>query len=115
MYQAITTFLLCLALAGVAASLVKALRLELSMPATWILIFAAAVIASAASIGISATRHAGTGFTTSHGWPRPFYVRYLSETGVESHGWSLIYFLGNTLVFTGIMLILWTAWKLVRR
>ena len=115
LYQAIAIFLVSLTLAACAASLVTTLRLELAKPVIWIRIFAAAVIGSAASTGIAATRHAGTGFTTSHGWPKPFYFRYLSETGGESHGWSFIYFLGNSSLFAGVILILWTAWRLARR
>jgi hypothetical protein len=91
------------------------LRSEFSKWVTWIVILAAALIASAASTVIAATRHAGTGFTTSHGWPKPLYFRYLSETGAEGYGWSFIYFIGNRSVFAGAILTLWTAWRLARR
>jgi hypothetical protein len=115
MYQAIATFLLCVALTGVAASRVLAVRLELLKPVTWIVILAAAAVASAASNIISTTRHAGTGFTTSHGWPKPFFFRYLSATGEESYGWDAIYFVGNALAFAGPLLVLWTVYRLIRR
>ena len=115
MYQAIAIFLVSLTLAACAASLVTTLRLELAKPVIWVRIFAAAVIGSAASTGIAATRHAGTGFTTSHGWPKPFYFRYLSETGERSDGWDLLYFTGNSLVFAGALLVLWSLWQISRR
>ena len=115
MYQAITIFLLSLALTGIAAGFVTGLRSSLSKPPIWLAMLAAAGVASAASAVVASTRRAGTGFTTSRGWPKPFYFRYLSETGGQSDGWSFIYFLGNSLVFTGAALILFTLWRLDRR
>jgi hypothetical protein len=115
MHQAIAVFLLSLALTGVAASFVTALRLDLLRPVIWIAIFAAGFVASAASALVITTRHAGTGFTTSHGWPKSFYFLHVSETGGESHGWSFLYFLGNSLACIGTVLILWAGWRLLRR
>ena len=115
MYQAITFFLLALAIAGAAAALVPRLRPGLAKPIPWLVMLALGAAASAASALVSATRHSGTGFTTSHGWPKPFYFRYLGETGSQSDGLSVLYFLGNTLVFTAALLVLWTIWRLARR
>lgn len=113
MHQAIILFLAALILAGIAAAAVRPLRSGLVRPMLWILMIAAA--ASGISALVSSRRHSGTGFTTSFGWPKPFYFRYLDEAGRQSDGFSLIYFLGNSLVFAALLLIVWTAQRLVRR
>lgn len=114
-YQALCSFFLALAVASLTAVFVPRLRRSLSRPIVWIGLLAAGSAASLVSALVASTRHAGTGFTTSHGWPKPFYFRYLDEAGGVSEGWSALYFLGNSLVCAGAALLLWTAWQLSRR
>ena len=115
MYQALSLFFLALALASLAAIVVPRLRRSLSQPIVWIGLAAAGSAASLLSAFVASTRHAGTGFTTSHGWPKPFYFLYLDEAGAVREGWSVLYFVGNSLLFAGAALLLWTAWQLSRR
>ena len=115
MYQALTLFVLALALAILAVVFAPRLRLRLSRPIVWSGVLAAGAAASLLSAFVASTRHAGTGFTTSHGWPKPFYFLYLDEAGARSDGWSVLYFVGNSLLFAGAALLLWTAWQLSRR
>ncbi len=115
MHQAISLFVAALAIAGIAAFVVRSERSALSRLTVSIVILAMAGAASGLSALVAYTRHSGTGFTTSFGWPKPFYFHYLDEAGRRSEGWSVVYFLGNSLVFAAVLLILWTAWRLVRR
>jgi hypothetical protein len=115
MYQTIGIFTLSLLLTAFAAALVQPLRRSLTRPATWLALIGVAGAASAASAFVAGTRRAGTGFTTSFGWPKPFYFRYLSETGERSDGWDPLYFTGNSLVFAGALMVLWSVWQLGRR
>jgi hypothetical protein len=115
MYQTIAIFILSLLLTGVIAAFVQPLRESLMRSGAWLTLLAVAGATSAASAFVASTRRAGTGFTTSHGWPKPFYFRYLSETGERSDGWDLVYFTGNLLVFFGALLVLWSIWQLSRR
>lgn len=115
MHQAIAIFCVSLLFAGLAALFAKRTRTALSKPLNLILIASLGAASSGVSALVATTRHAGTGFTTSHGWPKPFYFRYLSETGERSEGWSALYFIGNAMVFTACVSILWTAWSLSRR
>ncbi len=115
MYQALAIFAAAVLFASISAAIVKRLKTDLLRPMFWLLLIAAAVLLCAASALVERTRHAGTGLTTSYGWPKPFYFRYLSETGERSDGWEFIYLAGNCLVFVGGLLMLWTIWRLARR
>lgn len=115
MHQVLMMFVAAVLLAAGSGQLVNRLRSDLLRPTSWLLLFAVAGSLSAASGVIEKTRHTGTGFTTAHGWPKPFYFQYLSETGAQSHGWSLLYFVGNSLAFAGGLLMLWTIWRVARR
>ena len=115
MYQALAIFAAAVLFAGVSAAAVKRLRTDLLRPRFWLPLLSAAVAFSAASALVEETRRAGTGLTSSYGWPKPFYFRYLSETGVRSDGWEFIYLAGNCLVFVGGLLTAWTIWRLARR
>jgi hypothetical protein len=64
---------------------------------------------------VSDSRRTGTGVTTSYGWPKSFYFRYLSEAGELSDGYSFIYFVGNTLALAGHLLTAWVGWRFIRR
>jgi hypothetical protein len=115
MYQTIGIFTLSLLLTAFVATFVQPLRRSLTRPGAWLALIGVAGTASAASAYVAGTRRAGTGFTTSFGWPKPFYFRYLSETGERSDGWDLLYFTGNSLVFAGALLLLWSVWQISRR
>jgi hypothetical protein len=115
MYQTITFFLLSLVLAAAMAIIRRPLRGSLISTGLWLTALAIAGTLSAASAIVASTRRAGTGFTTSHGWPKPFYFRYSRESGEVSHGWDLLYFIGNSLVFAGVVIVLWSLWQFSRR
>lgn len=102
-------------MAGVATTVLPRLRNDLRRPVLWTVIGAAACAGSGLSALVARTRHSGTGFTTDHGWPKPFHFRYLSETGERTDGWSLVHFLGNAGIYLGVALIAWTLWRSVRR
>jgi hypothetical protein len=114
MYQTIIIFMFCLVVTGAFATFVKPLRDSLAGPLTWLALIAAASTSSAVSLLVSTTRHSGTGLATSYGWPKPFYFRYLSEIGHQSCGLDAIYFIGNSLAFSGALLIVWAVWKISR-
>src|SRR5687768_14019538 len=115
MLQALAIFGCSLAVALLAAGLRRQPREQLKQPRFWLFLLAGAAASSATSALVASSRRAGTGFTTSHGWPKPFYFRYLSETGVRSQGWDALYFAGNSLAWAGALLVLWSAWRLLRR
>jgi hypothetical protein len=115
MHQAVLAFILALTLTGLGACFRARVKSDLLRLRFWLALGAAAGAGSAASILVSGVRRAGTGITTSYGWPKPFYFRYLSEIGERSDGYSLIYFVGNSLALAGALLIAWTAWRFVRR
>jgi hypothetical protein len=115
MYQALAIFAAGMLFASISGAILKRLKTDLLRTRFWLPLIAAAVFLSAASALVETTRHAGTGLTTSYGWPKPFYFRYLSETGGRSGGWEFIYFAGNCLVFLGGLLMLSTIWRLARR
>ena len=115
MYQALALFVLSLVLTGAGATFMKPLRDSLVRHGFWLTVFAVGGATSAVSAFVASTRRAGTGFTTSHGWPKPFYFRYLSETGERSDGLAAMFFAGNSLVFVAASLVFWTAWRFSRR
>jgi hypothetical protein len=114
MHDAVLVFLVGLMLTGSGACFRSRLRMDLLRPGFWLALAAAAGACSAASLLASASRRAGTGITTSYGWPKSFYFRYVSEIGERSDGYSLIYFAGNLLALAGALLIAWTGWRLIR-
>jgi hypothetical protein len=115
MHEAIAVFVVAVTLAGVGARFAARLRSDLLQLRFWRALAAAAGLTSAASLLVSATRAAGTGVTTSYGWPKPFYFRFLSETGDRGDGVSFIYFVGNSLAIGGALLIAWAGWRIIRR
>lgn len=115
MYQALAAFIAALLLACAAGAFVERLRADLLRPVFWLCLSAIAAAISAASSLVSRTRHAGTGMTTGHGWPKPFYFSHVDETGAASHGLDVLYFCGNTAAIAGVLLSLWTIWRSFRR
>ena len=113
--QTIFIFSVALALAA-AASLVRAdLRRRLTSPRGWAALAGAALFLSAASWLLSSRDAAGTGTVTRNGWPKPFHFGWESwedASGFES--FSLLYFIGNSLVYAGALLLIWTLAALAR-
>lgn len=105
LHQTIALFLIALIVAGFS----RAVRTDFKRPRFWLVLIAASTAMSAASAAVARTRHSGTGFTTSYGWPKPFYFHYLSEGGELTRGWDAIYFAGNAMVFASALLIVWTV------
>lgn len=114
-YQALILFATAAAFSGACTGWSSRLKADWVRTRFWGRLLAASAVLSLLSALVLQTRHAGTGLTTEHGWPKPFYFQYLSETGAWSHGSSIIYFIGNMLVFAAALLSLWTIWRLVRR
>jgi hypothetical protein len=114
-HHAIVAFVAALTSAWVVACFVPKLRSDLLRPGFWLTLIAFAGVSGSASLLVSATRGAGTGMTTSYGWPKPFYFRYLSEAGDQTAGYSLVYFAGNALALSGALLVAWAGWRIVRR
>ena len=115
MFEALAIFLVSLAAAGMAATINEPVRCGVSRPLFWVALGGAAAFASALSVVVASSRRAGTGFTTSYGWPKPFYFRYLSETGETTDGFELIYMVGNSAVFAGALLLVWTVCRIMIR
>jgi hypothetical protein len=114
-HLALLVFVLAMGVTVVAAARMGRLRGDVRRARFWLLLSTLAATISAASALVSSTRHAGTGFTTSYGWPKPYYFRYLSETGDQSSGFVLLYFAGNTLAVAGALLILWILCRAAQR
>ncbi|HYG49215.1 MAG TPA: hypothetical protein VD846_14885 [Allosphingosinicella sp.] len=100
-------------LALVAAAFVPRLRRDLRRPAFWAGLIAIACLPSAASALVARTGHAGTGFVTRHGWPKPFWFDHLRETGERFASFEPLYFAGNVLVYAAILLVAWTLWRIL--
>jgi len=63
-------------------------------------IFAGALAFSLFSLVITDTRSAGMGTHRSHGFPRPFYFRWVGvDGGGGSNGVNWLYFLENWLIY----------------
>jgi hypothetical protein len=88
----------------------------LADPRTWLWSFGVGVPASAASALIAHDRHAGTGISRDHGWPKPFWFQWQSwENSAQSQGFNALYFVGNAAVWAAALLALLALVRLVRR
>src|SRR5688500_11107935 len=112
LHQTIAAFTAALLLALLAAAFVPKLKGELRRPAFWPILFLLACVPSAASALVAETGHAGTGFVTRHGWPKPFLFDNLRETGERFTNFEPLYFAGNALVYAAVLLLAWTAWRI---
>jgi hypothetical protein len=114
MYQTIAAFTAAALLALLAAAFVPRLKRDLTRLPFWPALAAASAGLSAASAVIAETGHAGTGFVTRQGWPKPFRFEFAGEHGARSTGFEPIYFAGNMLVYAAVLLTAWTAWRILR-
>lgn len=114
LHQTIGVFAAAALLTLLTAAFVPRLNGDLRRPAFWPALIALACVPSAASALFAETGHAGTGFVTRHGWPKPFRFHFVSELGERETDFEPLYFAGNALVYAAILLLAWTAWRLVR-
>lgn len=115
MHETLAAFALALVSALAAAGLVPRLGRDLRRPLFWTVLLAAAALAGAASALVAETGHAGTGFVTRHGWPKPFLFEFVAETGERKRGFEALYFAGNALAWSAALLAAWTVARLVSR
>lgn len=115
MHQTIAAFAASALIAFLVAAFVPRLKGELRRPDSWLALIALAAAASAASALVAETGHAGTGFVTRHGWPKPFWFDTVRETGERFASFEPLYFAGNMLVYAAVLLVAWTVWRLFRK
>ena len=113
-HTALVVFVVGLVTFSVVATRNLRARADLRSRSFWTVVLAAAGIFSLVSCLRAGSRHAGTGVTTSSGWPKSFYFQYVSEAGEQSKGWSLLCFAANTAFYAGSILLAWAVWRLYR-
>ena len=111
MHQTLAAFAAAALLALLAAAFAPRLKSDLRRSSFWSAIAVSASLASAASAAVAETGHAGTGFVTRHGWPKPFCFESAGEYGERSTSFEPLYFAGNALAYAAILLLAWTAWR----
>lgn len=114
LHQAIEAFLAALLLAFAAAVFRPRLEAELGRPRFWLILICSASLAGAASALVARTGHAGTGFVTRHGWPKPYWFDFVGEHGERSASFEPLYFAGNMLAYAAILLTARVLWRLLR-
>src|SRR5688500_579350 len=115
LHQTIAAFTAALLPALLAAAFVPKLKGELRRWAFWPILFLLACAGSAASALAAETGHAGSGFVSRHGWPKPFLFDNLRETGERFTSVEPLYFAGNALAHTAVLLLAWPAWRTALR
>jgi hypothetical protein len=115
MFQILTAALTVLLLALAVSMRVPRMRADMTRPLFWALQMGTALLLSLASLTQSETGHAGTGFITRYGWPKPFYFVTHPETGAIMEAWALVYFIGNACAYGALLLLGWTAWRVLPR
>jgi hypothetical protein len=115
MYQIMPIILAALLVALIVAKRVASLRVDLASLNFWGRVGASASLFSFISLIYGKTTHAGTGLITRYGWPKPFYFINYPEFGAPFGGWGFIYFVGNSAFYGAVLLLLWTAWRSMRR
>jgi membrane associated rhomboid family serine protease len=113
LHQAITAFGAALLLAFVVAIFRPRLEAELGRLRFWLVLMGCAGLASAASWLVAETGHAGTGFVTRHGWPKPWWFDFVGEHGDRSTSLEPLYFAGNMLAHASVLLLAWSLWRLL--
>jgi hypothetical protein len=114
LHHAITSFLAAVLFALAAAIFRPGLEADLGRLRFWSILLSCASAASGASALVAGTGHAGTGFVTRHGWPKPYWFEYLGETGERSTGFEPLYFAGNVLAWAAALLLCRTSWRILR-
>jgi hypothetical protein len=115
MFQTVAAFLAAALLAFlVAAALRPEFRAKLLAIRFWLALAGLASLASAVSALVEETGHAGTGFVTRRGWPKPYWFDFAGEHGERSTSFDPLYFAGNALGWGAALLLAWTAWRVVR-
>lgn len=114
LHQAMTAFAAALLLAFVVAIFRPRLEAELGRLRFWLLLMCCASLASAVSALAAETVHAGTGFVTRHGWPKPYWFDFLGENGDRSTSFEPLYFAGNMLAHASVLLLAWSLGRLLR-
>lgn len=115
LFETIAAFAVAAILAALISTFKPRLLADLRSFRFWAALMAFAALISAVSTLVGKTRHAGTGFTTSDGWPKPFYFSFLGEDGLRTSDFEPLYFFGNSLFYSAILLIVWSAWRLMRK
>ncbi len=115
MFETLLLFALAVTLSSVMTLRSERLRQDFRTQRILLSLLGVALALSAASTLIAERGHAGTGFIVRHGWPKSFFYRLTSETGERSQGFEPLYFAGNTLVYLGALLLLWSLVRLARR
>ena len=106
LHQCIALFLVSLVLAALAAVRMPRVGVRLRRPVVWAGLALAASAASALSGLAAKTGHAGTGFVTRHGWPKPYLFRFAAEDGARTVDVHALYFAGNALAYAAALLVL---------
>jgi hypothetical protein len=115
MAQTILIFATALLAAAIATLLAREVRADLLRLSLWAWLSLAAMILSALSWFHANTRDSGTGTSQDHGWPKPFHFQWSSWEDSTTHAaFDLIYFLGNSLVYLAVLLLLRVSMVLVR-
>jgi hypothetical protein len=115
MHQTIAAFAVAALMALLGALFVPRLKADFGRRRFWLGLIASASFLSAVSAWVAKADHAGTGFVTRHGWPKPFWFRFVSEYGERESSFEALYFAGNALTYAAMLLLAWTAWRFVRR
>ena len=111
MHETIAAFGAALLLALLASAFRPRLRADLRRPAFWLGLFGSASLPRAASALVARTGHAGTGFVTRRGWPKPFRFETIGEYGERSAAFEPLYFAGNMVVYSAALLLAWVLWR----
>ena len=115
MFETLLFFAISVTLASLVSLKSDRFRDDMRRPRILLSLLAGGLLLSAASAAVTVPGHAGTGWIVRHGWPKSFFYRFTSETGAQSQGFEALYFAGNSLVYLGALLLLWSLYRLVRR
>jgi hypothetical protein len=106
LHQCIALLFVSMGFAALAALRMPRVRARLKRPLVWAGLVIVASAMSALSGLAASTGHAGTGFVTRHGWPKPYLFRFVSEHGAQTVGFELLYFAGNAMAYAAGLLAL---------